>query len=132
MNKLTIKTSRKDQVIDITDQVERALRKSKIENGVCILFAQHTTCALTTADLDTGTDLDFLEFVRAMVPKINFRHPHDPAHTPDHILSTLIGPSVALPFERKKLILGTWQRVVLIELNGQRERRINISFIVES
>jgi secondary thiamine-phosphate synthase enzyme len=62
-----------------------------------------------------------------MVPKLRYRHPHNPAHVGDHIMSALIGTSLSLPFETKKLLLGTWQRVVLIELDGPREREIALS-----
>jgi len=126
---MKIKTNKKDEVVDITGNVEEALRRQDNENGLCNVFVAHTTCAITTADLDPGTDLDTLEFLRKLVPKMDFRHPHDPGHAPDHILSSIIGSSVSVPFENKKLILGTWQRVVLIELNGPRERDIHVSII---
>lgn len=128
MNVIVIKTVNKDQVVDITERVEEELNESKTTNGICILFVQHTTCALTTADLDPGTDEDMLEAFQKMIPQIQFRHPHDPEHTPDHILSSIIGPSLIIPFENKKLQLGTWQRIVLIEFDGPRERKITISF----
>jgi secondary thiamine-phosphate synthase enzyme len=62
-----------------------------------------------------------------MIPKLRYRHPHNPAHVPDHILSALIGTSLSLPFDKKKLLLGTWQRVVLIELDGPRDRELVLS-----
>jgi len=64
-----------------------------------------------------------------MMPKLNYRHPHDPSHVGDHIMSSIIGPSVTVPFENSKLKLGTWQRVVLVEFSGPREREIVVSFI---
>ena len=126
---VTISTSKKDQVVDITDVIEEKLDKSAIENGVCVVFVQHTTCCITTADLDPGTDLDLLDAIRGMLPKISYRHPHDPSHVPDHILSSIIGCSVSIPFNRKQLQLGIWQRIVLIELDGPRERNLNVSFV---
>ena len=89
----------------------------------------HTTAALTTADLDPGTDLDMLDAFELLIPKLNFRHPHDPSHTPDHILSALIGTSITLLVENRKLVLGTWQRVVLVELDGPRTREVAIGFV---
>src|SRR5947207_12377707 len=126
---LTIATERKRQVVDLTDRAAAALPDG--HDGWCHLFVTHTTAALTTADLDPGTDLDMLDAFEAMVPKLKYRHPHDPAHVPDHILSSLIGTSVALPFERGKMLLGTWQRVVLIELDGPREREIVLTIAPE-
>jgi len=78
------------------------------------MLALHTTAALTTADLDPGTDEDY-------------RHPHDPEHVPDHILSALIGTSLTLIVEQGALILGTWQRVILVELDGPRQREIAVA-----
>lgn len=127
--RITVETKDKEEVLDITEQVEEVLRKQDNEGGVCNIFVAHTTCAITTADLDPGTDLDTLEFLRKLVPNIKFRHPHDPSHTPDHILASIIGPSVSVPFEDKKLILGTWQRIVLIELNGPRKREVHVTIL---
>ena len=129
MNTFQVKTSKKDQVVDITDQVNEVSQKSNKKSGVCVLSVAHTTCGLTTADLDPGTDLDLLEALRKMLPKISYRHPHDPSHTSDHILSSIIGTSVSLIFENQTLSLGTWQRVILVELNGPKERNIAYSLI---
>jgi secondary thiamine-phosphate synthase enzyme len=128
MKTITIKTREKDEIVDITDTIEKLLRKEQVEDGVCTLFVSHSTCALTTADLDPGTDLDFLDALRRILPNISYRHPHDPSHTPDHILSSIIGPSVAVPYENRQLLLGTWQRIVLVELSGPRRRTLHISF----
>jgi thiamine phosphate synthase YjbQ (UPF0047 family) len=73
---------------------------------------------LTTADLDPGTDLDLLDAFDAIIPKLNYRHPHDPTHVPDHILSTLIGTSLLLPVKDREPLLGEWQRIVLVECDG--------------
>ncbi len=129
MNTFQVKTSKKDQIVDITDEVNQVLRKSNKKSGACVLSILHTTCGLTTADLDPGTDLDLLQALRKMLPKISYRHPHDPSHTQDHILSSIIGTSLSLIFENQTLSLGTWQRVILVELNGPRERTIAYSLL---
>jgi secondary thiamine-phosphate synthase enzyme len=130
MQKLIIKTRKKREVLDITGTIQSLLENQA--TGICNLLILHTTAALTTADLDPGTDLDMLDAFEAMIPKLHYRHPHNPEHVPDHILSALIGTSVALPFERGNLILGTWQRVVLIELDGPRERQLVVAVTGES
>lgn len=129
MIKIVISTYKKREVIDITDRINSELEKQNIKGGVCHLFMTHTTAALTTADLDPGTDLDYLDAFKEMIPKLKYRHPHDPAHTPDHILSTLIGTSLTVPLKNGQLVLGTWQRVVLIEFDGPREREIVINLL---
>lgn len=116
----TVATTAKKQVIDITDLVNGKLSGQ----GLCHLLVLHTTAALTTADLDPGTDLDMLDAFEAIIPKLNYRHPHDPSHVGDHIMSSIIGASLTLPFNENGLILGQWQRVVLIEFDGPKERQI--------
>jgi len=124
MPRLTIATHRKREILDITEQIEKHLAQA---NGICFVNVLHTTAALTTADLDPGTDLDMLDAFEIMVPKLDYRHEHNPEHVPDHILSAMIGTSVNLAVEAGLLLLGTWQRVVLIELDGPRERELVMS-----
>jgi secondary thiamine-phosphate synthase enzyme len=125
MQQLKVKTKKKREIVDITEHVQSAVAKSYGEqSGICHLSVLHTTAALTTADLDPGTDLDMLDAFDHMVPKLKYRHPHDPEHVPDHILSAVIGTSVALPVEKGELLLGTWQRIVLVELDGARVRNL--------
>src|SRR2546421_3596806 len=129
MKTITVSTRKKDQIVDITETVEEFLQEEEKASGVCVVFAAHTTCAVTTADLDPGTDLDLLQALRKLLPPMSYRHPHDPGHTPDHLLSSIIGPSVAIPFQDRQLLLGTWQRVILVELDGPRERTLHISCV---
>jgi len=132
MQRLTIKTRKKREVLDITEEVQQHLSNGyRDQVGICNALVLHTTAALTTADLDPGTDLDMLDAFDAMIPRLKYRHPHNPSHVPDHIMSALIGTSVALPFSKGELILGTWQRVVLIELDGPREREVILTVTAE-
>ncbi len=129
MVKLNLKSEKSKQIIDITDLVNQEISKQKFKNGICNLFVTHTTAALTTADLDPGTDQDYLAAFEKIIPKLAYKHPHNPIHMPDHILSALIGTSLTIPVENRKLSLGTWQRVVLIELDGPRERNVIVSMV---
>jgi secondary thiamine-phosphate synthase enzyme len=132
MRKLTVSTREKRQIVDITADIEQILHSSyQKASGVCQLSILHTTAALTTADLDPGTDLDMLDAFEEMIPKLRYRHPHNPAHVPDHILSSLIGTSVAVPMAHGAMLLGTWQRVVLVELDGPRERTVLLTVLPE-
>lgn len=116
-------------MIDITDNVDEILEKSfEKKDGLCQLFLTHTTAALTTADLDPGAEEDMLDALEKLIPELSYRHPHNPAHMPDHILSLLIGASLTIPIQSGRLLLGSWQRVVLLEFDGPREREVVISF----
>ena len=127
MHTFTVSTRKKDHILDITDTVEQYLQDVKNSDGLCSLFVAHTTCALTTADLDPGTDQDLLDALRHLLPRLPYRHPHDPSHAPDHILSSVIGASLVIPYTRHQLLLGTWQRVILVELDGPRQRTLHLS-----
>lgn len=127
MEKLTVTTTKKRQLIDITDLVMQRLNSSK--NGIIHLFVAHTTCAVTTCDLDPGTDEDYLIFIDELTPKLDYQHPHNPEHAPDHIWSSIIGPELSVPIADGRLLLGTWQRITLIELDGPRERNVYIHYI---
>ncbi|MBI1864123.1 YjbQ family protein [Candidatus Woesebacteria bacterium] len=131
MQKLIIKTLKEEEIVDLTDKINELLKKENIKQGICHLFAVHTTCSLTTLDLDPGTDLDFFFFFLKIFPSMSYRHSHDPSHVGDHIISSIIGPSVTIPIEEGQLVLGTWQRVVLVELSGPREREIILQIFQE-
>lgn len=133
MKTVKVKTRKAREIVDITDEANELISKTKLKHGLCFLFVTHTTAALTTADMDPGTDLDMLDAFDALIPKLDYRHPHDPDHVPEHILATLVGASVAVPFHDGKLVLGTWQRIVLVEMSGPRTREIVVNIVpVES
>jgi len=125
MPALKVRTTKNREIIDITDQINSLIEEKAT---LCHLFVKHTTCALTTGDLDPGTDQDMLEAFWEMIPKLNYRHPHNPAHLPAHIISSIIGPGITIPIKERKLNLGSWQRVILVELDGPRERQIEVNF----
>lgn len=124
--KLSVSSQQKRQVIDITNEVESQLTS---QSGLVSIFVKHTTAALSTADLDPGTDLDLLDALEGLLPKRKWRHPHNPEHAPDHLLASIIGPGLIIPCQNGKLQLGTWQRVILIELDGPRQREIETNLI---
>ena len=129
MKEINVTTEKKKQVLDITARLEEIMEVEGWKDGVLHATVLHTTAALTTADLDPGTDLDYLDAFEHMVPKLDYRHPHNPAHAGDHIMASLIGPSIMLPVRRGKLVLGLWQKAILVEFDGPKKRDIAISFI---
>lgn len=122
---ISVKTDKKRQVIDITDLVEAELK----DTGLVNIFVKHTTCAITTADLDPGTDQDYLKALEKITPGVNWQHPHDPGHFPDHLWAAIIGPGVTISFQNGKPQLGSWQRIILIELDGPRERQVEVTLL---
>lgn len=129
MNNINIKTKDKKQVVDLTSKVNQIIKKQRLTDGILYLFTKHTTCSLTIADLDPGTDQDYLNAIEKIFPKGNYNHPHNPTHVGDHIMSSVIGHSVMIPIKNGKTDLGTWQSIVLIELNGPKTRNLVWKFI---
>lgn len=124
---ITITTKERRQVIDLTDALTEQIR-GKTNGHVCV-FALHSTVGITTANLDPGTDLDLLDGLAGMLPQLQWRHPHNPAHAPDHLLASIVGPSLVVPVKDGSLLLGEWQHVVLVDFSGPRECAIDIGFI---
>jgi secondary thiamine-phosphate synthase enzyme len=126
---IKVSTRRDRQVLDITDRVQESVSESGIDSGLCNVFVTHTTAGITTGESTEGTDEDLMEVLERLIPKIKFRHEHDPSHAPDHMISSILGPSVMIPIRGGKLQLGTWQSILLVECNGPRERNVVITVV---
>lgn len=121
-----VATSQRKQIVDLTARVNALIRQAKLKDGLCALFLAHTTAALTTGEVGEGTEDDLLDVVEQMIPKIRFRHAHDPAHAWSHMAASILGPSLTLPVKDGALALGTWQSVLLVELDGPRQREVHV------
>ena len=126
---LRISTGSLKEVVDLTDRIESLIRHAKVQEGLCSLFITHTTAALTTGEIGEGTEKDLLQVVEQMIPRIRFRHAHDPSHAWSHMASSILGPSLSIPISAGKLVLGTWQSIMLVELDGPRERTIHVTLL---
>ncbi|HVF48402.1 MAG TPA: secondary thiamine-phosphate synthase enzyme YjbQ [Pyrinomonadaceae bacterium] len=127
MKKIAVKSSKREEMIDITSETQSALGEAGAREGVCVLFTQHTTCGLTiNENADPDVKSDMLGFLTRLIPQYepNFRHFE---HNSDaHIKSSLVGSSVTIPFSDGILMLGRWQGVYLCEFDGPRDRSVII------
>ena len=126
---LKVNTSHLKQVVDLTDRLQSVIHQAGLQEGLCTVFVTHTTAAVTTGEIGEGTEQDFLQIVEQMIPQIRFRHAHDPSHAWSHMASSILGPSLTIPVSGGKLVLGTWQSVMLVELDGPRDRDVHVSLI---
>ncbi len=122
--RIQVRTTEREQLVDITRQVREAVRASGVQQGIVQLWSVHTTCALTVnegADPDVARDI--VRFLRHLVP-----HQGDWAHaegnSDSHVKTSLFGPGLALIVEGGELLLGTWQHVFLAEWDGPRTREV--------
>lgn len=129
MQELSIKTSEHNEILNLTEKVNQTLKESNIKTGLCNVFVKHTTCALVIAELEQNMELDFFDAINDIFPDLDYRHAHDPSHVGEHIMSSIIGHSVTVPFRDSKLDLGTWQSLVLVELSGPKDRKIVVNLI---
>ena len=120
-----VKTRKKIARIDITKEVERAAKELGAKSGALLVSVPHTTAAVTvgeTWDEDVTTDVE--RALNAWVPDVRFDHGE--GNSPAHFLSEAIGISCLVPLEDGKPLLGRWQGIVLIELDGPRERTVRV------
>ncbi len=126
---LEVGTAKLKEVVDLTERVQSVIRRANMRHGLCSLFVSHTTAALTTGEVGEGTEQDLLDVVEQIIPSIRFRHAHDPSHAWSHMAASLLGPSLTLPVLDGQLALGTWQSVLLVEMDGPRERTVHVTLL---
>lgn len=139
---MTIKTTRVEKntkgfsdVIDITSDVEKFIDKCKVTNGIATVFVPGSTGAVTTAEYEPGLKKDIPEFVDKILPQDAYYHHNETWHDGNgfsHMRAALYGPSLTVPFENRRLTLGTWQQIVLLDFDARaRKREIVIQVIGE-
>lgn len=130
IERLQVRSSAREEMVDITSEVEAVLRRSEPEGGVCVLFTQHTTCGLTiNENADPDVKSDMLGFLRSLIPQYEPNFKHFEHNSDAHIKSSLMGSSVTVPFEGGKLLLGRWQGIYLCEFDGPRERTVLVKIV---
>jgi secondary thiamine-phosphate synthase enzyme len=128
MDTLKVASTAREEMIDITARVQKHVTAAGVDEGICVLFTQHTTCGLTVNEnADPDVQADMLGFLRKLIPQYfeDFRHFE---HNSDaHIKTSLVGTSVTVPFAAGKLMLGRWQGIYLCEFDGPRDREVLIT-----
>jgi secondary thiamine-phosphate synthase enzyme len=124
MEKISIKTSRRIELIDITDQIQSIVSKSKIKNGICFLFCPHTTAGLTiNENADPQVKRDIINTLSKLVPE-NAGYAHTEGNADSHIKSSLFGSSLVIFIADGQLAFGTWQGIYFCEGDGPRSREV--------
>ncbi len=121
-----VRTSRKIERLDITKQIEKAARAVGREAGALLVSTPHTTAAVTVGEAwDPDVTGDIERALEAWVPNVRFDHGE--GNSPAHFLSEAIGNARLVPLESGRPLLGRWQGVFLIELDGPRERTVRVA-----
>ena len=121
-----MKTKGDGEIIDITPKVQKQLTESDISGGIVTVFVQHSTCGITTVEYEPGLIEDLGKLWERIAPK-NIPYAHD-AHWGDgngyaHVRASLLGASLTVPFVDKKLALGTWQQIILVDFDNRPRNR---------
>jgi len=125
---LKVRTSEKQEVIDITPQVVEAVRAAHITEGLCCVYIPHATAAvIINENDDQQIGLDLLEALNKLVPEGVWRHDQIDSNGAAHLKATILGPSETIPVQNGQLALGTWQAVMLVELDGPRDRKVIVT-----
>lgn len=130
-----IKISGENDIVDITEQASKALKESKMEKVIVTVFVAGSTGAITTIEYEPGLMEDVPKMLSRIAPKgIEYEHDntwHD-GNGHSHVRASLIEPSLTIPFTEGHIMLGTWQQIVLLELDtGPRDRRVIMQIIGE-
>ena len=131
VSEFRVRTKKKIARVEITKEVERAAKELGAKSGALLVSVPHTTAAVTvgeTWDADVTTDVE--RALAAWVPDVRFDHGE--GNSPAHFLSEAIGVSCLVPLEDGKPVLGRWQGIVLIELDGPRERTVQVRALAGS
>ncbi len=124
---LKIKTKEREEIVDITKQIEDFVKKNKVKEGLCVIYTPHATAAITiNENYDPSVCSDFLESLRKIAPKGVWKHDKVDNNGDSHIKASIIGPSEVIPIKNSELILGRWQGIMFCEFDGPRERKIII------
>lgn len=124
MKRIAVKTSHTQELIDITDQLEKSVRELGLDTGACLLYVPHTTAGITiNENADPAVKEDLLDALVRLVPRsLDYKHVEGNAHA--HIQASLMGNSVVVPIVNRKPRMGTWQGVLFCEFDGPRERSV--------
>lgn len=133
--RITLNTKGNPDLIDITDKIEELVESSRLKQGNVTVFVVGSTASVTTFEYESGLIQDMRDLYEKLIPR-NKRYSHDDtwgdANGFSHLRAALQGPSLTIPFDGGKLLLGTWQQVVLAEFdNRPRQRQVVVQIIGE-
>jgi secondary thiamine-phosphate synthase enzyme len=125
MQVLKVRSRQREELVEITGRVRQALVDSGEQEGVVVLYVQHTTAGLTVNEnADPDVPRDMLHLLRTLIPQHGMGFRHGEENSDAHIKASLVGSSVTVPFSEGKLLLGRWQGIFLCEFDGGRERQV--------
>ncbi|MCJ7497637.1 MAG: secondary thiamine-phosphate synthase enzyme YjbQ [candidate division Zixibacteria bacterium] len=131
IKELSVRTSSRVELLDITNLVQEAVSKSGVKSGLCCVFIPHTTAGITiNENADPSVRKDIIKELNKIIP-FEDNYSHLEGNAAAHIKASLVGFSQNIFFEEKRLILGTWQGIYFCEFDGPRSRRVYVKIIAD-
>src|SRR5436305_2317447 len=130
MTSFEVRTGRRTEFVEVTEQVRQAVRQAGLTDGACVVYCPHTTAAITVQEnADPDVVHDMLLWLNQHVPKDVKGFRHAEGNSDSHIKASLVGPSVTLLVENGDLVFGTWQGVYFCEFDGPRTRTVHVQIV---
>ena len=128
---LTIHTKQKKEIVNITQDVQKAIEKSLVKEGLCLVNSMHITSSVFINDEESGLKKDFLNWLETLAPeKINYQHHQTGEDNADaHLKRTIMGRDVVVAITKGGLDFGPWEQIFYGEFDGQRDKKILIKII---
>ena len=128
MAEFRIRTTAKRQMIDLTARVAEVVARAALDEGLCSVYTPHATAAIVVNENDDPNVCeDVLDALDRLIPAGVWRHDRVDGNAASHIQATILGPGETIPVCAGRLLLGTWQAVMLVELDGPRDRRVVVT-----
>jgi secondary thiamine-phosphate synthase enzyme len=122
-----ISTHERNEILDLTDRVSQIVRKSGVQDGLCVVYVPHTTAGVTiNENADPDVKHDVLKKLSGLVPQDEPYYRHGEGNSDSHLKTALVGPSVTLIIDGGRLVLGTWQGIYFCEFDGPRTRTYHV------
>ena len=125
---IILKTKGENDMIDLSDDIAKELQSTKLQDGIVTIFTRHSTGAITSIEFEPGLQKDFPNMLKRLAPDDIFYEHENTWHDGNgrsHVKASLIGSSITVPFQKQKLLLGTWQHVIFLECDIKgRDRKI--------
>jgi secondary thiamine-phosphate synthase enzyme len=128
MTELRVRTKSKREMVDLTPRVAEIVARAGVAEGLCSVYVPHATAAVVVNENDDpNVCVDVLDALDRLIPPGGWRHDRVDGNAASHIQAAILGPGETIPVRDGRLMLGTWQAVMLVELDGPRDRRVLVT-----
>lgn len=124
----TLRTTKREEMIDITKQIQTMISRYSVKDGLVNIFIPHTTAAITiNENCDENVKEDLLDYLKKQVPQNSWKHDKVDGNGDAHIKTSIMTPNITIPIQHNRLLLGKWQGILFCEFNGPKDRTIFVN-----